>query len=260
MIDFNDKYGPWALITGASSGIGLEFARQLAGSGLNLILVARRENKLRTLASELQQKHAIRTNVVGADLSAENFLPNIQAATEGLEVGLLVNNAGYAITGNLVENDLKAEIEMLQVNGRAALILAHAYGKKMKQRGKGGIIFLSSVVGFTAVPLWTHYAATKSYSLLLAEGMASELKMYGVDVMALCPGSTRTAFHEGAGTKTFMAMNADAVVKYGLNKLGKKRVAIPGWINRFNVFSTKIQPRAWSAWIFGKVIQHIRKT
>lgn len=254
--DFKKKYGPWALVTGASSGIGLEFARQLAVLGLNIILVARRKERLTTLSTELKNKHGVETKVVCADLSRDDFMDGVQSATEDLKVGLLINNAGFGTTGDFVENDLSKEIKMLHVNCRAPLILAHYFGKLMKERKQGGIIFSSSIVAFTAVPLWSNYAATKSYDLLLAEGLSSELKDVGVDVLALCPGTTEAEFQGIAGTKMLMPMKVDLVVTTALKGLGKRRVVIPGWFNSLNVLSLKFQPRSWSAKIFGAVIRY----
>lgn len=260
MATFREMYGPWAIITGASSGIGSNFANQLAERGLNLILVARREDRLRELAVRLEKSFPIKTKVVVADLSRDDFGADIQRSTAGLDVGLLVNNAGFSNTGEFLENDVGSELKMLHVNCRAPLILAHEYGRKMKARRRGGIIFLSSMVAFTAVPLWSNYAATKSYALLLAEGLSHELEASGVDVLALCPGTTRTEFQEVAGTDAFMAMEPDKVVRFALNQLGRKKTAIPGFLNGLNVFSTRFLPRTWSAKIFGRVIKHMQRT
>src|SRR5690606_2449994 len=127
MSEFKQKYGPWALITGASSGIGMEFARQIAAQGLNLVLVARREDKLNTLAGELKAKYGIEVKVVSADLSGDDFMPALKNTTANLEIGLLVNNAGLTTTGAVVDNKLEDELNLLHLNCRAPLILAHEY-------------------------------------------------------------------------------------------------------------------------------------
>lgn len=256
---FKEKYGPWALVTGASSGIGWEFAHQLAALGLNVILVARRKERLDQLALELKQKYGVQSRVIPADLSQDDFMIDIEKATAELEIGLLINNAGFGTTGELLESDLKTEIKLLHVNCRAPLILVHHFGKKMKDQNKGGIIFTASIVGFTAVPLWSNYAASKAYDLFLAEALAHELKNHGVDVLALCPGTTEAEFQEIAGTRMFMPMPAKAVVQSALKKLGLKNVVIPGILNRLNVLSIKLLPRNWSTRIFGRVIRSIQK-
>src|SRR5262249_3071292 len=185
MKDFVERFGPWALITGASSGIGEAFARRLAEYGLNLVLVARRENRLRKLADELQGHHSVSARVVPVDLSRDDFLPAIEQATADVQVGLLVNNAGIATSGNFLDNDLDSELALLHVNSRAPLVLTHHFAKAMRQRGRGGIIFLTSAVAFAGVPSWSNYAASKAYDLVLAEGLAKELHKDGVSVLAL---------------------------------------------------------------------------
>lgn len=255
MNEFKQKYGPWALVTGASSGIGVEFARQIGEMGLNLVLVARREDRLKTLAEELKGKHAIEVKVVGADLSRDDFLPTLKEATSNLEIGLLVNNAGLTTTGTVIDNTLEDELNLLHVNCRAPLMLAHEFGKQMRDRKRGGMIFLGSVLAFASVPYWANYAASKAYDLMLAEGLAAELKEHNVDVLAVCPGFTRTEFAELAKLNDLMAMDAQPVVALALRKLGKSRIAIPGIINKLNALSTRLQPRFLNTLIFGLVVR-----
>src|SRR5262245_16574966 len=175
MKNFVERFGPWSLVTGASSGIGGVLARRLAEIGMNLVLVARREERLRHLAEDLQSQHSVSTRVVPVDLSQDDFLPIIEEATADLEVGLLVNNAGIATTGKFLDNDVRAELALLHVNNRASLILTHHFGRSMRRRRRGGMIFISSIVAFAGVPSWSNYAASKAYDLVLAEGLAKEL-------------------------------------------------------------------------------------
>jgi len=191
---FVERFGPWALVTGASSGIGEAFARRLAEFGMNLVLVARREDRLRKLADDLQGHHSVSTRVVPIDLSCDDFLPAIDQATADVQIGLLVNNAGVVTSGNFLDNDLDSELTLLHINNRAPLILTHHFGRAMRQRGRGGIIFLTSTVVFAGVPMWSNYAASKAYDLVLAEGLAKELHDDGVSVLALGPGPTGTEF------------------------------------------------------------------
>ncbi len=192
MTKFKEKYGPWALITGASSGLGSAFAKRLAAEGVNLVLVARREGRLSALAEELERTASIKARVVSADLSRDDFLPRITEATEGLEINLLVNNAGRGLTANFLANELESELGVFHLNSRAPLILTYHYGRLMQRRGGGGIIFLASIVGLTGVASWSNYAATKGHNLLFAEGLAEELKRDGVDVLAVAPAFIRT--------------------------------------------------------------------
>lgn len=255
MNEFKQKYGPWTLVTGASSGIGMEFSRQLAEQGLSLVLVARREDKLKSLAEELKGKYPVDVKVVGADLSRDDFLPALRDATSNLEIGLLVNNAGLTTTGKVIDNTLDEELNLLNVNCRAPLVLAHEFGKPMRERKRGGMIFLGSVLSFASVPYWANYAASKSYDLMLAEGLAAEMKEHNVDVLALCPGFVRTEFAEFAKLNDLMAMDAQPVVSFALRKLGKSKVAVPGIMNKFNVLTTRLQPRFLNTLIFGMVVR-----
>src|SRR5262245_35151814 len=180
---FVERYGPWALVTGASAGIGAEFARQLSEMGLNLVLVARRRQRLEDLARELESKVQVR--IVAADLSRPDFLPGILSVTNSIEVGLLVNNAGFGLAGHFIEHELEKELDLLNVNCRAPLILTHEFGRQMAQRKRGGIIFVSSVSAYIATPFEASYTASKVYELFLAESLEYESKKNGVDMLAL---------------------------------------------------------------------------
>src|SRR5262245_12917474 len=258
MKDFVEQFGPWALVTGASSGIGEAFARRLAGYGMNLVLVARREDRLRKLADDLQRHHSVSTRVVPVDLSRDDFLSTIEQATTDVQVSLLVNNAGIATSGNFLDNDLDAELALLHVNSRAPLILTHHFGRAMRQRGRGGIIFLASTVAFAGVPSWSNYAASKAYDLVLAEGLAKELHQDGVSVLALGPGPTRTDFWP-SGSDPGSATQPGAVVDIALRKLGRKTTVVVGWKNWFTTVATRLLPRSWNAAIYGRVVSGMLK-
>lgn len=252
MRSFKERYGPWALVTGASAGIGAEFARQLAARGLNLVLVARRKDRLDRLSAELSDRQGVRVKTVSIDLAAPDFLSSIRTATEDLDIGLLVNNAGFGLAGRLTDHDLETDLNLLHVNCSAVFGLAHEYGRWMKARGKGGIVFVSSILGFFSAPFHTHYAASKAYDLFLAEGMWYEMRKYGVDVLALCPGVTETEFHDVAGTKQIGAMPVEPVVDLALRKLGRKHFVIPGLKNRAIVFLAKMLPRRLTVCLVGR--------
>ena len=251
---FKEQYGPWAIVTGASAGIGAEFARQLARMGLNLILVARRKQRIDELARQLQSAGKIQVKAIAADLSRPDFLPLIISAIGSAEVGLLVNNAGFGLAGEFLDHELEKELALLDVNCRAPLILSHTLGRQMAQRKRGGIIFVSSVSGFIATPFEAHYAASKAYDIFLAESLGYELKKNGVDVLALCPGSTDTEFHVVAGSRPVAAMAVAPVVDLAIKTLGKKPVAIPGWHNRLLVYLLKLTPRRLHTLVAGRVM------
>ncbi|MEQ8797933.1 MAG: SDR family oxidoreductase [Salinisphaeraceae bacterium] len=260
---FIDKYGPWALVTGASAGLGAEFARQLAACGLNLVLVARRADRLDELGQRLEREFGVDTLSVALDLSRPDFMPDLEQAIGDREIGLLVNNAGFGNTGAFLKGRLEDDLRMLDVNCRAPLILTHALGNAMTQRGRGGIIMLASVAGLIPNPYFAHYAATKAWDLFLGEGLHVELKDKGVDVLSLCPGPTRTEFFDvaevdeekwpAAARKTIM--DADDVVAAALKGLGRRSVVIPGWPNRLLVGSTRITPRSVTSALAGRVMK-----
>ena len=256
MSDFVGQYGPWAFVSGASAGLGEGFARALAAKGLNVVLAARREERLQALAAELEQDHGIQTRVVAVDLGSEDFLQDVAEKTADLEVGLLINNAGFTNSGDFLDNPLDKELLLVHVNIRAAMMLAHHFGQAMRQRRRGGMIFSASIAGHAAIPFWANYSASKAYDLLLAEALGSELAKDNVDVLALCPGATRTEFEDYSGFfASIMAMGPDKVISQALNKLGKRRTTVVGAINLMTVLSYRLVPRRMAAWLAGKVIR-----
>jgi short-subunit dehydrogenase len=184
-------------------------------------------------------------------------LPAVLSVTNSIEVGLLVNNAGFGLAGHFLAHELEKELDLLNVNCRAPLILTHEFGRQMAQRKRGGIIFVSSVSAYIATPFEASYAASKVYELFLAESLEYELKKSGVDMLALCPGSTQTAFHEIAGSRAVAPMTVQPVVEVAIKKLGKKPVAIPGWHNRSLVYLLKFTPRRVQTYFAGKVMGNL---
>ena len=255
MKHFLQQFGPWAFVTGASSGIGTEFTRQLAKKGLNVVLVARREERLRKVATELADKFGIQVRVVSVDVSREDFLEPIQEATKDIEIGLLVNNAGLATSKDFLDNSFDDELRMFHVNARAPFMLAHHFGQNMRQRRRGGIIFLSSTVAVSGVPGWSAYAATKAFDLTLSDGLAEELRPYGVSILSVLPGPTHTEFWQGTGGTPLLSLSPYQVVQTALSNLGKRSTTVVGWLNKAIVFSTRFTPRWLNATIFGKVMQ-----
>lgn len=256
MTNFAKKYGPWALVTGASSGIGEEFCRQLAALKINVAMVARRKERLEQLSHELETKNGIETKVIAVDISKADFLTQIIAETTSLNIGLLINNAGFALSGNFLDHSLEEELSLLYVNCRAPLILAHTFGRTMVKRGNGGIINASSASAFQSLPFWTHYAASKAYSLYLAEGLWFELKEKGIDVLALCPGVTNTEFSQVAGTKSG-GTDPASVVALALRDLGRKPTTVAGIGNRMVVLLGRIMPRSWMLKIGAKAVRNM---
>lgn len=232
---FLDRYGPVALVTGASSGIGAAFARLLAGRGLDLLLVARRADRLHALAEELQKAHAVRVSVCAADLSEPAAIEQIQASAEGLDIGLLVSNAGFGLKGAHQDNDPARMAEMLQVNCAAPAQLCHRFIPALLARGRGGIILTSSVEGLMGMPFSAPYSATKGFVNNLGEGLWGELSPRGIDVLTLCPSSTDTEAHglQGIDPSTLEGMmSAEAVAGEALEQLGNGPLHVAGEHNR----------------------------
>ena len=253
MSDFLARFGPWAVVTGASSGIGEAFARQLAAKGTHLVLVARRADRLRALADELHERHGIETRIVPVDLAGEGFLPVVERATHDLEVGLLVNNAGVLSAGRFLDHDLADELNQLNLNARAVLVLAHHFGRRLRERRRGGMIFLASTVAFAGVPGMSAYSASKAHVLTFAEGLAREVAHDGVAVLALCPGPTSTEIWPSGATPT-LPMRPEAVAEIALRNLGKRTTVVAGLLNRLITLSTRFAPRWMNSLIFGQVV------
>jgi uncharacterized protein len=202
--DFIDRYGPVALVTGASSGIGRSFAELLAAKGLDLVVVARRSQRLDELARRLQTAHGVKVTVHQSDLVHPASAQSIVDATSSLDVGLLISNAGFGLKGPYDEGNAQAMADMLMVNCHAPMLLARGFIPRLRARRKGGIIFTSSVEGLIGVPFSAAYAATKGFLNSLGEGLWGELTPEGIHVLTLCPGATDTEAPglQGIDTKT----------------------------------------------------------
>jgi uncharacterized protein len=244
--------GKWALVTGASAGIGQALARELASAGTNLILTARRQDRLDQFASELRSAHNVRTEVFAADLAQLRAPEEIFAFTQGrgLTVDLLINNAGFGQYGEVSQAEPQRLLDMVQVNCSAVVHLTRLYLPAMLARRSGNILILASTASFQAVPYISVYAATKAFDLLFAEGLAEEVRPHGVRVCALCPGSTESEFHQVAGQGHLKFAEprretAEKVARVGLAALaaGKSSV-ISGGGNAFGVVMQRFVPRS----------------
>lgn len=252
--------GKWALVTGASAGIGWALAEQLAEKGANLVLTARRTDRLAKLASELSAKHGIKAETFAADLVRPEAPVEIFAFTagKGIEVELLVNNAGFGAFGYNHELETSRLLDMIQLNCSAVVHLTRLYVPGMVERRQGDILIVASTAAFQAVPFISAYAATKAFDLIFAEGIAEELARFGVCVCALCPGSTNTEFQDVAGQpdRAFRyAEAAAAVARVGLEGLEQgKSCAISGRANRMMVWGERLAPRRFVARMAAKAM------
>lgn len=239
---FAHRYGPVALVAGASEGIGAAFARQLAAAGLDLVLVARRVEPLFKLAEELRAAHGITIRTVPCDLAEESAADTIVEGCRGLPIGLLVYNAAASSVGRFLDTPLATHLKSVHVNTRGALILTHALGGPMAQRGRGGIVLMSSLTAFQGTPFVAAYGATKAFSLVLAEALWSEFKERGVDVLACCAGATLTPGYERAtparaGSRLAPQPQDPAeVAREALAALGRQPLVITGRGNRIASF------------------------
>ena len=231
-----------AVVTGASSGIGAAFARKLGQQGFDLILVARRADRLRQLGDELAASQHVRVDVCVADLAEAAAVERVaEMMTERSDLELLVNNAGFGTMGHFADSEVQLQLDMLRVHVLAAARLARAALPGMIRRGRGGIVNVSSLGAWLPCAGNVQYAATKAYLNTFSEGLQDELRGTGVRVQALCPGFTYTEFHDQEQMRGFdrsqvakrLWMPADDVVEYSLRALQRNRViAIPGWRNR----------------------------
>lgn len=240
--------GKWALVTGASAGIGVALAEELGKGGTSLVLTARRKDRLDDLRQRLTSTYKVRTEVFPADLADPSAPERIFAFTrdKGIEVELLINNAGFGKYGEFPGVEKRRLLDMVEVNCAAVVHLTHLYLQGMVRRHRGDILILASTASFQAVPYISTYAATKAFDLLFAEGLAEEMKPYGIRVCALCPGSTESEFHVVAGQDKFIhrAESAQKVAQTGLRALAAgKSYVISGLGNYLGAHGERLVPR-----------------
>ena len=256
------KYGGWAVITGASSGIGKSFAHQVARDGMNCVLVARSEESLRKTAKELRSLYSIQTRVLALDLTEPISRETIYRETLDLDVGLLINNAAVEQRGAFLRHSDREVRQVIELNVTAPTELGQIFGRSFIQQRRGGIIFVSGSIGYQAVPNLANYAATKAHQVNLAEALYYELRPYGVDVLGLSPGLTTTPMVgrlEQAidfGRIGMIQITPDDVAKQGLRHLGRRPSSVVGLQYKvFALLTKRILSRAAGAWVFGTLMR-----
>lgn len=257
-----DLRGRWALVTGASSGFGVEFAKLLAERNANLVLVARRTERMDQLAEELHRRHSVQVVVIGMDLSLAGASAELKSHLDsrGIGIDVVVNNAGFGIYGGFLDQPLPKITEMMRLNMVTVTELTHIFGRDMAKRGGGHILLVASLLGYQAVPGYAAYAASKAYLLLLGEALHRELEPHGVCVTTLCPGLSATAFGDIAGQKSslllkIMTMKPRAVARAGvLTMLRDKASVVPGLFNKTTVFLDRLMPRSMQRMVLGKIM------
>jgi len=276
MKNLKQQYGSWALITGASSGIGRAMSEQIAQQGMNIVAVARNQDNLDALQDSLETRYGIKVRTISADLSQPEINYEIDKQTADLDIGLLIPNAGIENNGAFIDNPIAAEQRMLTLNTTSPMILTHLFGQRFKQRSmkssqnktgkkqRSGILLTSSLFGYQGVPFVSNYSASKAYILSLGEALNVELKPLGIDVTVLSPGLTDTAMPGNMAinfTKMPITLHKPEVVaRVGLNALGKKATVVPGFINKFYAWENRLIPRSWPVTLFGFLIKRAMVT
>lgn len=254
------KYGRWALITGGSAGIGYAFAKQLAEKGHNLILAARNQERLDDSASKLIAAHGIKVKTIAIDLAKTDAPAELHRQTRKEAPGLVILNAGIETTGHFTRVESSAHRKLIDLNIQAPAEMARLYGADMVAKGRGGLVFLSSLFGYQGVPLVANYAASKAYILSLGEALHVEMKPYGVDVLVLSPGLTNTDMPANMPVdfnKMPITQHTPAkVARVGLNALGKTASVVPGLINTIFAFENRFIPRNWPVNLFGFLLEN----
>lgn len=238
MTGFAERYGPWAVVAGASEGLGASFSRKLAARGLNLVLIARRTGPLEGLASELRSTYPVQVRVQSMDVGAPDVIDRFRGLTEELDVGLVIYNAAYSPIGAFIDVEVEDHLNAINVNVLGTLRVSHYFGRRLAARGKGGLIIMSSMSSFQGTAMVANYAATKAYDTILAEGLWYELGQRGVDVLGCIAGATLTPSYVGSSDRRPKSglnrpMAPDDVTEQALHDLGRRPSVVSGRRNRW---------------------------
>jgi uncharacterized protein len=231
---FRKKYGPWAIVAGASEGLGAAFAEECASRGLNVVLVARSIDKLNSVRQTLAEKYKTESRVLVMDLSDPGAAEQLDIKTKDLDAGLLIYNAALSLIGPYLSFSAELHRTTVATNCQTPALCAHLFGRRFTSRGSGGILLMSSMAGFQGSPFLSHYAASKAFTTVLAEGLSREYGAGNVDVLACCGGAIATPGYLKAnnGKKSFIAMRPGTVARLALDKINKRGIFIPGFFNR----------------------------
>lgn len=259
---FEERYGPWAVIVGGSEGVGASFARKLAREGLNLVLIARKPGPLAELASELRAESRVEVRTASLDVTAPDMLEQVQKLTNGLDVGLLIYNAGSVSPGPFLDSPLEDALRTLRLNSIGQLVLCHHFGRGLRERGRGGIILVGSMAGCAGGAETAVYSGAKAFTQIFAEALWAALKPCGVDVLALVIGTTRTPFMVRAGLALdhpdLPAAEPDDIAQLGLDELANGPVCVPAHLEQM-FQGLRSMPRATAAEFMTRGAQALQK-
>jgi uncharacterized protein len=259
--NFRERYGPWAVVAGASEGLGAAYASQLAALGLNLVLVARRADLLKTLAVRLFAEYDVQVKTVLLDLADQGSAEQLERELAGMEVGLFVYNAAYSAVGPFAARCLEDHLREIDTNIRTPLAMVYRFGQGMLERGRGGVILMSSMSAFQGSAYISNYAASKAYNMLLGEGLWEEWRERGVDVLVCAAGSTRTPNYLASEPKQTggfadSSMEPEQVAREALGALGQQPMIIPGRSNRMaSFFMRHLLPRKMGIRMMGSILR-----
>jgi short-subunit dehydrogenase len=260
MRTFRERYGSWAVVAGASVGLGEAFARRLAGHGLNLLLIARGQPALDILATDLRAAHGVEVRVLATDLARSDLATVVQNLTADLEVGVLVYNAAFSTIGPFLDQPVEDHLRVIDVNCRGPIVLAHLLGRAMAGRKRGGIVLMTSTAGSQGGPWISSYAASKAFGLLLAEALWDELSASGVHVIACRAGATRTPGYAASKPRPSRVplLDPNFVAEKTLAALGHGPSIVPGAFYRFSAFvMDRLLPRRMAIRIMGRATRKL---
>jgi len=252
--DLRVRYGDWALVTGASAGLGTAFATRLAELGLSVVLTARREERLRALAADLERRFEVQTRVVAVDLGEPGAAERLADEVDDLEIGVLVNNAGFGMAGRYVRQDPDRLSAMITLNCVSPVSLTRRLLPAMVERGRGAVIMVASIAGNQPVPLNGVYSATKAFDRFFGEMLWAEMLGSGVDVLVLEPGPTETEFQDVAGETAHAGEPPEQVVRTALDALGRQPSVVSGWGNWIRSLGARVLPRSIAVLVAGRVM------
>lgn len=260
---FRDRYGPAALVTGGSGGIGEAFARELARLGLDLVLVSNDPEPLDRAARRIARDHGVEVTPACIDLARPDLVDVLEERIGDVEIGLLVCSAARSLVGRFLEQDIAEKLEALDVNCRSTLALVHRYAGRMRERGRGGVIVMTSLAGLHGAPLTSTYSATKAFGLVLGEALWEELRPAGVDVLSVAAGPTATPTWEASrpdtgGLLAPRVMQPGDVVLEALDALGRRPTVIAGRCNRLAMLLLgRLLPRSAATRLVGRSMRSI---